>query len=244
MSQTEHGRLIHGVDVENLDSLVRLFTNHRPSVVINCVGIIKQHSDAEDPHTAISINSMLPHRLHQLCKLIKARLIHISTDCVFSGSKGMYAEKDFPDANDVYGRTKLLGEVSGEHAITIRTSLIGHEINSNKSLINWFLSQENNVQGYRNAIFSGLPTVEIARIIDRHVIPNPGLEGVIHVSAEPIDKYSLLCLVKRIYGKKIDIKKNSDLIIDRSLDSTLFRGLTGYRPPDWETLVTGMREFS
>ena len=194
--------IITGVDVENYDSLIGVFTKVRPQIVINCVGLVKQLADANNPLLAIPLNTILPHRLADLCSLVNARLIHISTDCVFSGEKGNYMESDFPDAKDLYGRSKLLGEVDYPHALTLRTSIIGHELSGNRSLIGWFLSQENSVKGFTRAIFSGLPTVELARIIHDFVLPCPQLHGLYHIAAKPIDKHSLLNLVAQIYNKK------------------------------------------
>jgi dTDP-4-dehydrorhamnose reductase len=243
MHQTANAALVSGIDVENIDSLVQLLNKYRPGTVINCVGMIKQRDDADDPLTTLPINALLPHRLSQLCGLLGARLIHISTDCVFSGKKGMYAENDKPDADDLYGRSKLLGEVEASHVVTLRTSLIGHELHSNKSLLNWFLSQTGKVLGYRRAIFSGLPTFEIARIIDQYVLTSPSLYGLTQVSADPIDKFSLLSIINHVYGKAIEIQPDDKISIDRSLDSSRFRKLTGYNPPSWNDLIAAMHEF-
>lgn len=243
LPQKIQDRLVLGGDADDVDALVRVLDRHRPTVVINCVGLIKQLGEAKDPLAAIPINSVLPHRLARLCGLADARLIHLSTDCVFSGSRGMYREDDLPDAQDVYGRTKLLGEVDYPHALTLRTSIIGHELSGNNSLICWFLSQQGPVRGFSRAIFSGLPTVEIARVIDKFVLPKPELRGLYHLSAEPIDKFRLLQIVAQTYGKAVDIQKDDTLMIDRSLDSTRFRNATGYRPDAWPTLIERMQEF-
>jgi dTDP-4-dehydrorhamnose reductase len=237
-------RVICGVDVENMDSLISLFTKARPDVVINCIGLVKQLADANDPLDAIPINALLPHRLVRLCGMAGARLIHMSTDCIFSGAKGMYTEADESDAKDLYGRSKYLGEVDYPHAITLRTSIIGHELNGEHSLVGWFLAQQGIVKGYSRAIFSGLPTVELARVIRDHVIPHPELHGVHHVSADPINKFDLLNLISNVYGKKIDIAEDENFIIDRSLDSTRFREATGYQPQPWPELVRRMCEFA
>jgi len=236
-------RILSNVDVENFDHLLKLFSNIRPDVVVNCVGIVKQLSEANDPLTAIPINSLLPHRLAKLCAVVGARFIHFSTDCVFSGSKGMYKESDSPDATDLYGISKLLGEVSYANAITLRTSLIGQELREKRSLVNWFLSQSGSVKGFRRAIFSGLPTVEIARVLHRFVLPNSDLRGLYHLSVDPISKLDLLNLVAKAYGKEIEIMPDDGLVIDRSLDSSLFRAATGYRPRPWPELVQAMYEF-
>jgi len=236
-------RLLSGVDVLDQDALVGVLARVRPDVVINCVGLIKQLADAKDPLSALPINAMLPHRLAKLCGLAQARLIHVSTDCVFSGRKGLYSEADLSDAEDLYGKSKFIGELHNvPRAITLRTSIIGHELGSNYSLVDWFLSQEGPVKGYSKAIFSGLPTVELARVVRDYVIPNSDLSGLFHVSVEPIDKYSLLRLLAEVYGKKIEIIPDGRFCIDRSLDSSRFRQATGYAPPAWPELVKIMRD--
>ena len=237
-------RVICGVDVEQVDSLIGLFSKVQPDVVINCIGLVKQLAEADDPLAAIPINSLLPHRLSRLCGVAGARLVHMSTDCIFSGAKGMYTEADMSDAKDLYGRSKYLGEVDYPHAITLRTSIIGHELNGGHSLLGWFLAQQESVKGFRRAIFSGLPTVELARVIRDHVIPHPKLRGVHHVSADPINKFDLLNLMASVYGKKIDIAEDDIFMIDRSLDSTRFREATGYQPQPWPELVRRMCEFA
>lgn len=234
-------KVIHGVDVLDVDSLHLLFSKVRPDVVINCVGLIKQLDVSNNPLVVLPINSMLPHRLEKLCELVSARLIHISTDCVFSGKKGMYQESDTPDSTDLYGKSKWIGEIiDSNSAVTLRTSIIGHELNSKFSLVNWFLSQRGEVKGFTNAIFSGLPAIELARVIKEFVIPNEQLIGLYHVSVDPISKYELLKIISNIYKKDIVIHKDSDFSIDRSLSSVRFRDETGYVPPKWRALVQFM----
>ena len=168
-------RIVTGIDVENVDALTTLLADVRPTAVINCIGLVKQLAQADDPLSALPINAMLPHRLARLCGLIGARLVHISTDCVFNGRKGGYRESDPSDAEDLYGRSKYLGEVDYPNAITLRTSIIGHELGSARGLVGWFLAQEGRVNGYRKAIFSGLPTVELSRVVRDVVLPRPDL---------------------------------------------------------------------
>lgn len=237
------GRLLAGVDVEQPDSLLQAFILARPEVVINCIGLVKQLADSEDPLQVIPINALLPHRLARLCELTGARLIHPSTDCVFSGERGNYGESDPPDAGDLYGRSKLLGEVSHPHTVTLRTSIIGHELRSAHGLVNWFLAQSGQCRGYTRAIFSGLPTVELARIVRDLVIPSPGLCGVYHVAAAPIAKYDLLQLVAEVYKKKIEIIPSDQPIIDRSLKGDRFRDATGYLAPGWPELIKLMHTY-
>ncbi|MXP15149.1 sugar nucleotide-binding protein [Altererythrobacter confluentis] len=236
-------QFIPHIDVERFEDLIAAMNIARPDVIINCIGVVKQLSDANDPLVALPINSLLPHRLARLAAVGGARLIHMSTDCVFSGNKGLYTEDDAPDAYDLYGRSKLLGEVDYPNAITLRTSIIGHELAGSRSLLNWFLAQEGEVKGFGKAIFSGLPTVEMARIIRDYVIPNAGLSGVYHVSAAPIDKLALLQLIAQTYNKTITIIPSDDLVIDRSLDSSRFHAATGYSPLPWPALVAEMESF-
>jgi dTDP-4-dehydrorhamnose reductase len=236
-------RLIAGVDAENPDSVVRLLSHMRPDVVVNCVGLVKQLAVADDPLYALPINAILPHRLSRLCALVGARLIHISTDCVFSGRKGLYREADEPDALDLYGRSKLLGEVDYPHAVTLRTSIIGHELSSAHGLVGWFLAQKGNIKGYTQAVFSGLPTCELAQVIADFVLPHPELHGLYHVAAKPISKFELLDLVNQEYGSGIVIEPDDRLKIDRSLDSQRFHAATGYVAPSWPQLISQMRAF-
>jgi len=237
-------RLVFGVDVEQNDSLIKAFTGIRPNVVINCVGLVKQLADAEDPLQAIPINAILPHRLARLCELTGARLVHISTDCVFAGEKGNYCESDPSDAKDLYGKSKYLGEVAYPHTVTLRTSIIGHELQSAHGLVGWFLSQKESCNGYTEAIFSGLPTVVLAQVIRDVVIPRPDLSGVYHVAAQPISKYDLLKLISTEYGKQIEIAPDDKLVIDRSLNAERFREATGYVAPDWPTLIKTMHSYN
>ena len=235
--------IVDGVDVDNLDSLALLFAKTKPDVVVNCIGLIKQLAEANDPLQAIPINSLLPHRLARLCAVGGARLIHISTDCVFAGDRGNYTEVDMSDATDLYGRTKFLGEVDYPHAITLRTSIIGHELASANGLVGWFLAQQGEVKGYTKAIFSGFPTVELAHIIRDVVLPRAELHGLYQVAAAPISKFDLLELVADVYGKKIVIHRDDGLVIDRSLNAAKFHNATGYAPPSWPQLIQKMHQF-
>lgn len=238
-----HDRLLDGVDVLDPDTLAETLSRAGPDLVINCVGLIKQLAAAQSPLRALPINAMLPHRLARLCALADARLIHVSTDCVFSGRAGGYREADRSDAEDLYGKSKFIGELhDAPRAVTLRTSIIGHELASNHALVDWFLSQEGEVNGYTGAIFSGLPTVELARVMRDYVAPNPQLQGLYHVAARPIDKFSLLRLVAEVYGKEIAITPDDKLRVDRSLSSERFTQATGYVAPPWPELVRIMYE--
>lgn len=236
-------RILPGVEVEQADSLAAAFRAVKPALVINCVGVVKQLAAADDPLITLPINALLPHRLAALCDIAGARLVQISTDCVFSGAKGGYVESDLPDADDLYGRSKLLGEVDYPHAITLRTSIIGHELGGARSLVNWFLAQQGPVKGFTKAIFSGLPTVVLAELVRDVIVARPELHGLYHVAAAPIAKYDLLQLVAEVYGKQIDIVPSDALVIDRSLDAGRFHAATGYTAPAWPALIARMRQF-
>lgn len=232
--------MISGIDAENSDALLEIFARTQPECVVNCIGLVKQRKNANDPLVALPINAILPNRLAYLCNISGARLIHISTDCVFNGARGNYREDDLSDATDLYGKSKFLGEVAGPNAITLRTSIIGHELRGTQGLIEWFLAQEGSIRGYRKVIFSGLPTVELARIIRDVVLPRPQMSGVYHVASAPISKYELLTIVAKIYGKVIDIEPDDAMCIDRSLNGTKFQSATGYVAPEWNELVQTM----
>ena len=221
--------------------LANLFSEAQPNIVINCVGLTKHHKEADDALLAASINTMFPHRLADLCKSSNSRLIHISTDCIFSGLRGSYLEGDHSDADDIYGKSKYLGEVTNySHVVTLRTSTIGHELQSAFGLLDWFLGQKSSCQGFKKAFFSGVPTVELAKIIEQYVLPNPQLCGLYHVGANKISKYDLLTQIAHEYNKKIEIIPNVTFKIDRSLNSDRFYEATGYKAPSWAQLIKEM----
>lgn len=230
-----------GVDADNFDAIVKVMGDFKPDCVINCIGIIKQLAASAEHIPALSVNSLFPHRLAMLCKAVDARLIHISSDCVFDGLQGNYRETDASNASDLYGRTKFLGEVTSyPHCITLRTSIIGHELGTRFGLVEWFLSQTGRVNGFTKAIFSGFPTIKLAKIIMEHVMPNQDLHGLYHVASDPISKYDLLAAIARHYKIPIEITASDDFVADRSLDSHRFQQATGYIPPSWEQLVEYM----
>lgn len=236
-----HANLIHDIDVLDDGRLLEVFERVQPNIVINCIGLIKQLASANDPLAVLPINAMLPHHLARIGREFGSRLIHISTDCVFSGEKGGYDESDESDAKDLYGKSKYIGELTqGTQVVTLRTSIIGHELTSNYALIDWFLSQKDPVKGYVKAIYTGLPTIELSRVILDYVIPRPDLCGLYHVASKPINKHDLLQLVADIYGKKISIIPDDAVSIDRSLNAAQFTKATSYVAPDWPQLVEKM----
>ena len=231
------GHAYAGVDVRRSDTLLKVFADFRPEIAINAVGIVKQRADAQASIPNIEINALLPHRLALLCQAVGARLVHISTDCVFSGREGNYGEDARPDAEDLYDRSKLLGEVHASHCLTLRTSMIGPELKRKTSLVEWFLAQRGTVKGYRRAIFSGLTTFEMSRVIERLALEHPAAHGLYHLSAAPISKHDLLGLLKHKLGLDITIVPDDAFQCDRSLDSTRFRTDFGYAPPSWDEMI-------
>jgi dTDP-4-dehydrorhamnose reductase len=233
-----------GVDVRVTDRLMSVFADFHPDAVINAVGVVKQRSDGLDPIPNLEINALLPHRLAAICKAIKAHLIHISTDCVFSGKSGNYKETDQPDPIDVYGHSKLLGEVIVSGCITLRTSIIGLELSRKTSLLEWFLAQSGQAHGYKNAIFSGFTTIEMSRVVERLMVNFPRSAGIYHVSSNPISKFDLLELIRVKFGVAIELIPDQSFHCDRSLDSTRFREEFQYTPPSWEFMVEELaREY-
>ena len=240
-AERDHPRLLPGVDIGDQDALLASLNRARPDVVINAVGVVKQLAAANDPVRVLPANAIFPHRLAGLCDLAGARLIHISTDCVFSGSKGNYKETDASDAEDLYGKSKYMGEVHDRaNVITLRTSGIGHELNSRLGLLEWFLGEPGPVRGYSRAIYTGLPWVELARVMRQYIFPRSDLSGLYHVSSDPISKLDLLRIIAQVYGKQIEIRADDTVRSDRSLDSTRFRAATGYVPAAWPALVAAM----
>ena len=225
------------VDVRDLRRLQVAFEDFRPQAVINAVGVVKQRADAADAISSIAINSLFPHQLAEMCARYGARVIHMSTDCVFSGARGSYKEGDVTDARDLYGKSKILGELQSGNSLTLRTSIIGRELSRKSGLLEWFLAQRGPVKGYKKAVFSGFTTTEMARIIERLLARYPNASGLYHVSSEPIAKYDLLEMIKLQFDLKTEIIPDEDVRIDRSLDSSRFRTDLDYTPPAWSEMI-------
>jgi dTDP-4-dehydrorhamnose reductase len=231
-------RVLRGIDVTDAASIDAAFAAAKPGAVVNCVGIVKQVSAAADAVASLQVNALFPHLLAARCEQSGARLIHLSTDCVFSGRKGRYIELDECDPPDLYGRTKLLGEPQGSNVLTLRTSMIGREIGTSHGLLEWFLSQRGGtVRGYRRAVFSGITTGRLASIIADVLDRFDNLTGVYHVSGDPIDKFDLLCRLNAAFDAGVRIEPVDEPRIDRSLDSGRFREATGWAPPGWNEMI-------
>jgi dTDP-4-dehydrorhamnose reductase len=235
--------VIQNVDAFRFDSVEMAISRVRPDFVLNCVGIIKQRKEAKNARESIYINALFPHLLAECCEQAGSKLLHVSTDCVFSGDKGMYREEDISDAEDLYGRTKYLGELNDSNSLTLRTSIIGHELSEGISLIDWFLSQKGEVvNGYTNAIYSGFPTVVFSRELLRIIKNFPTLKGLYQVSSEKISKFQLLSIVRDIYQVPVELKPYGDIRCDRSLDSTRYRERTQLQLLSWENMIHMMHE--
>lgn len=235
-------RTIGGVFADQAESSIRAIKTSQPDVVINAVGVIKQLPSSKDVTTSLEINSLFPHRLAELSNEFDYRLITVSTDCVFDGNRGNYSENDIPNAIDLYGQSKHWGEIDIPNCLTLRSSIIGHELGTQHSLVDWFLSnQGKTVNGYTKAIYSGFPTIVFADIIVNLITEMPGLSGLYHVSSDPINKFELLGMIDRAYGTDITINPSEDVRIDRSLDSRRYKEITGFQPPSWPEMIDRMR---
>ena len=225
------------VDVRSTERLLEVFAAFRPETIVNAVGIVKQRNEAREAIPSIEINALLPHRLAVLAQAAGARLVHLSTDCVFSGRDGHYTESSPADADDLYGKSKFLGEVNDPGCITLRTSIIGPELSRKTGLLEWFLAQKGTIRGFKRAIYTGFTTGEMSRIIEMLLVRFPGAGGVYHVSSDPISKFDLLTLVRDRLGCAIEILPDETFVCDRSLDSSRFRKEFRYSPPAWPAMI-------
>lgn len=235
-------RLIIVEDLGDPVVLERLLDKVMPEMVINCISLGKPAP--LDPMSSISVFSLFPKLLSHMCRKRGARLIQMSSDGVFSGSRGNYSEDDLPDPQDLYGVAKLLGEINESHAITIRTSIIGPELQDGSSLLEWFLSQKGKCRCFTQAIFSGFPTVVLARLIRDEILPRQSLWGIYHVASQPISKFNLLELVAKRYSKTIELLPDDKIVIDRSLCADRFQEATNYTPPEWPELIDTMYSYN
>jgi dTDP-4-dehydrorhamnose reductase len=232
------GEVVEHVNAMDLSRLEDVLRERRPDFLVNCIGIVKQGSEAESPLPCIMLNALMPHKLVELASEWGGRVIHVSTDCVFSGRKGSYREGDVSDADDLYGRTKYLGETASPNALTLRTSIIGRELSRFRSLLEWFLSQRGGaVRGYKRVIYSGVTTNYLATVVGKVIEEHPSLHGLFHVASAPISKHDLLHLVRNAFGLHIEIIPDEAEVSDRSLIGTKFLTATGLECPPWPVLI-------
>lgn len=229
------------LDIRDSGGLQALLGQLKPDIVINCAGTVKQRQEASDLEQLVKVNALFPHQLALACSSVAARVIHFSTDCVFSGQEGGYTELDAPDAIDLYGRTKHWGELPhAPHCLTLRTSVIGHQLTGSYGLLEWFLGQRGTVHGYSNAVFSGLTTREVAKVLADVVLRCPDLQGLYHLAGAPVSKLELLRMLRAAYATPVEIVPETQTAYDRSLDATSFLTATGYQPPPWQQMIEEM----
>jgi dTDP-4-dehydrorhamnose reductase len=234
-------RAIVGVDAMDFTSVEKAVRINRPDAVINCIGIIKQVKESGVPLISIAVNSLFPHQLAELCISKKIRMFHMSTDCVFSGRKGNYTEEDIPDAEDIYGRTKYLGEVNRPGCLTVRSSLIGRDFIKDVGLLEWFIGQRGRkIRGYTKVIYAGLTTLAMSRMIGDLIDGYPGLSGLYNIASDPINKYELLVKIRDSMKLDIEIEPYDGVSKDLSLNSSRFFRDTGYRAPSWDEMISDL----
>ena len=235
--------VIRGVDVMDFDRLNGTLKELRPDFIVNCVGIVKQRQEAQMAIPSITINSLLPHKLAAFAGAWGGRVIHPSTDCVFDGKRGGYTEADDSSAEDLYGKSKFLGELRCDNGLTLRTSIIGRELVEHRSLLDWFLiQQDKTVRGFRRVIYSGVTTNQLAEVVTMIIQKSPGLHGLFQVVSEPISKHDLLCLIRDAYKLEVNITPEDREVSDRSMKGDKFREATGYVSPPWPELVRRLAE--
>ena len=236
-------RVFEKIDICNFDLFREVVSKNKPDVVVNAIGIIKQRDNTDDIKISVEVNSIFPKKAEKLCEQLNIRFIHFSTDCVFSGKNGNYNIHDIPDAEDVYGKTKLLGEIISDKSLTLRTSIIGLELTHKNSLIEWFLSKRGKIKGFTKAIYTGFTTLEMSRIIQMIIEDYPGISGVYQVASTSINKYDLLTILsQKLERDDVEIEPDDNFVCDRSLIATEFNSITGYTPPDWDTMLSELTE--
>ena len=241
-AQVDRTRTLSGVNALDLDTIAQALERIKPDAVINCIGIVKQRPAAKEAIPAIQVNALFPHQLAELCTTDDIRLIHLSTDCVFSGRRGKYAESDLPDPVDLYGRTKLLGELDRPGCLTLRTSIVGWELKHRAGLLEWFAAQRGRrIKGYRRAIYTGLSTAVLTGLLGDILEAWPALSGLYHVASEPINKYDLLVRLRDALGwGDIAIEPYDQFVSDRSVIGTRFESATGWKAPGWDEMIAGL----
>lgn len=239
----QKGNVVAEFDVQDPASLRKFLGKHKPEVVVNCIGIIKQRAEANAYIPSLTLNSLLPHVLAEILDAWEGRLIHFSTDCVFSGKKGDYKETDASDAEDLYGKSKFLGEVAAKNAVTLRTSMIGRELSHFQSLLEWFLRQKSpRVEGYKHALYSGLTTNMLSRIVGDIIQDFPNLRGLYQVTGETISKYDLLTIIQEKFRLNVEVLPDEMVFSDRSMNGHKFKEATGFVAPPWPELVQELAE--
>ena len=234
----EKKRWIGGVDAKDIKTVNNCFAEHQFDVVINCIGVVKQRVHRTTDDEMIEINARFPHKVLDICAALGTRLIHISTDCVFSGIKGDYVETDTPDPVDIYGSSKLAGEIVDAHNLTIRTSHVGRELTNFTSLFEWILKNRGKqVVGYSNAIYSGLTTYSLAVVINSMLATGVNIGGLVHVASKSLSKFQLITELNSRLGLGIDIKMDESVVINRSLRASDQLKQFKIEIPSWDQML-------
>ena len=234
----ESDKWIGNIDVRKLEDLTKLVNRVKPDVILNCVGLVKQKMTSLTYIESIEINALLPHRLAQICEDSNSRLIQISTDCVFGCEPGVKSQFTEPDSKDLYGRTKLLGEVTYGSALTLRTSIVGRQLSGDESLFEWIINQRNgSVNGYQNARYTGLTTQALAEVILKIISEHHHLRGLWQVASEEISKYQLVEQLNQILDLGITLRSDTEFNCDRRLDGNPFERETGIITPSWKAML-------
>lgn len=234
----EEAKIFSGVDVMDFKSIEKVLNELKPQWIINCIGVTLRKTEAADFEKCIELNSMLPHRLKAWATAHQAKVIHFSTDCIFDGSQGNYTEADAPSAKDLYGKSKFLGEIQGPHALTLRLSFFGRELEKKTEIVEWLLAQKGKkIKGYSRAMYSGISTLRLAQEVSKIIQKFPTLNGLYHISSKPISKYDMLVLLNEAFNTQIEIEKFDDFVNDKSLNSTPYKQITSFTPPEWKEMI-------
>lgn len=226
------------LDVANWLAVEAIISKIQPDVIINCIGVVKQKLNSRNISDAIYLNSLIPHKLAQFCESAAIRFIHISTDCVFEGTPGIKLLSDTPNATDVYGTTKRLGEVNSDKALTLRTGFVGRQLSGSEGLFEWVRAQKGKkITGFRNAIYSGLTTMALARVIQQVIEFNELLSGLYQVASEPISKFDLITHLNVLWDLGLTVTPDTTFVCDRSLDGSCFSDVTNITIPSWEEML-------
>jgi len=232
-------QLYENVDARKFSSVLDVLMHFEPDVIVNCIGIVKQLPESNDWDISHAINSEFPHKLDTYAHSHNIKLIHISSDCVFDGKTGFYSERDIPNATDIYGRTKFSGEVP--NSLTLRTSIIGREINTCHGLLEWFLTKRGmKIQGYKNSVFSGVTTNELSQIVSDLIYSGTDLKGLYHIASEPISKLNLLIKINEYLDEKVNIEPVDGEFINRSLNGELLVKKFGIKILSWDDMLKDM----
>ncbi|MGZ3748340.1 MAG: dTDP-4-dehydrorhamnose reductase family protein [Pseudobdellovibrionaceae bacterium] len=243
LPRNKNTTIVGNIDADNLNNLQKLLIETRPVAVVNCIGIVKQLPEGSQPIPSIKINSLLPHQLAEMSQKVGSRFFHFSTDCVYSGTKGFYNESDATDPQDLYGKSKAICEVGGPGCFTIRSSIIGPELDSHLGLFEWFCRQKGKrVKGYRNALYTGFTTAAMSRILIMLIEKFPEMSGVWNVASNPISKYEILCKINKVLNLGITIDEDQSYAMNRTLDGSKFQKATDFIPPSWDEMISQLAQ--